>query len=661
MKTYVLILLIIASLLWYGCGNDKLEYAKDADKNGHISPTKITTEANQKVLNELPFSNTEDFDQATKGFIAKDDALVIKNQEGKVIWDMTAYDFIKDDAPPSVNPSFWRQEKLNSLHGLFKVTEGIYQVRGYDFANLTLIKGEKGWILVDPLTAKETAAKAIAFAREHLDSKPITGIIFTHSHADHFGGALGVISPAEAKKTNVRVIAPVGFVEEATSENIIAGPAMIRRTTYQYGGHLARTERGNVGSGLGKGPAYGIVGILKPTDIIDRTPTELTIDGVKFVFQNAPGSEAPAELTFYLPEKKAYCGGEVVTRHMHNIYTLRGTKVRDAKAWSHYIDEAIFMFGQAEIYFGTHHWPIWGNSKIVDFLKKQRDTYKYIHDQTLRLANSGKTPLEIAEEIKMPESLRTTFSSRGYYGTLRHNARAVYQAYYGWYDANPANLNKLPPVESAKRYVEFMGGAQSIIKKATDSFEKGDYRWVAEVLNHLVFAEPSNDAAKSLLANTYDQLGYQAESGPWRNVYLTGAHELRNGKPEEGFDMANAKEMLRHAPIERFMDAIAVRLNGPKADGVELKINFTISDLNLNYVLDIENAVLHPRQRTKDLKADASITLTHDLFLNLVLGKLNLKETIFSDALKIEGSKLKLLQFFRLLEKPDTMFNIVTP
>ncbi len=632
--------MLLGSLWLPGCGSDKIDHATDADAEGHIPPTRITETANKKILEELPFSNTEDFDQAARGLIARDDNLKVTGEDGETIWDMTAFDFIRGNSPASVNPSLWRMEKLNSLHGLFKVDEGIYQIRGYDFANLTIIEGRTGWILVDPLTAKETAAKAMEFARTHLGDKPVAGIIFTHSHADHFGSVLGVIDEETVRRNHVRVVAPIGFIEEASSENMIAGPAMVRRSGFMYGKNLARTERGHVGSGLGKGPAYGVLGILSPTDIIDHTPQELTIDGIRFVFQNAPDSEAPAELMFYIPEKKAFCGGEVVTRHMHNLYTLRGAKVRDAKTWSGYIDQALSLFKEAEIYFGTHHWPIWGNAKIIDFLKKQRDTYKYIHDQTLRLANSGKTPLEIADEIRMPESLRTTFSSRGYYGTLRHNARAVYQAYFGSYDGNPANLNKLPPVESAKKYVAFMGGGNTVYEKAKASYDQGEYRWVAEVLN---------------------QLGYQSESGPWRDVYLSGANELRNGQPEKGFNLAAAKEMLRYAPTERFMEAIAVRLNGIEADGVELKINFIINDLDERYVLEIENAVLHHRKETTDPDADATVQLSYDLFLDLMLGDVSIKETIFADDLKIEGSRLELIKFFTLLDKPDTMFNIVIP
>lgn len=644
-----------------GCSKKTVYMDTGPDKNGFSAPTRFTGEANAGVLKELPFSDNTDFIQANRGLIARDEQLRVRGENGAVIWDQTAYDFIKGDSPPSVNPSLWRQAKLNSIHGLFKVSKGIYQVRGYDFANMTIIEGKSGWILVDPLTSKESAAKAIAFARTHLGRNPITAIIFTHSHVDHFGGVLGIMSAEEAKKNNVRIVAPQGFMKEATSENILAGPTMVRRSGFMYGKNLPRTDRGHVDSGLGKGPAYGKIGILPPTDIVSKPTQEMILDGVKFVFQNVPGSEAPAELIFYLPESNAFCGAEIVTRQMHNLYTLRGAKIRDALAWSKYIEQARVSFPESEIYFGSHHWPIWGNQKINDFMKKQRDTYKYIHDQTLRMAHSGYTPKEIAENMVMPEALRTSFSNRGYYGTVRHNSRAVYQAYFGWFDGNPANLNTLPPGESANRYVTFMGGAENVMAQAQASYDTGDYRWVAEVLNHLVFAEPGNKKAKELLAQTYDQLGYQAESGPWRDVYLTGASELRHGSPKKGIRLADAKEMLKHTSIDSFLDSMSLRLNGPDADGKEMTLNFTFTDLNVNYVITVENAVMHYKKSDPDPNADATLKLTHDIYLDIALEIVGLTDILFSDDIKFEGSKLKLIKFFSLLDKPDPRFNIVIP
>jgi alkyl sulfatase BDS1-like metallo-beta-lactamase superfamily hydrolase len=574
---------------------------------------------------------------------------------------MSAYRFIEGDPPASVNPSLWRQERLNGIHGLFRVTQGVYQVRGYDFANMSLIQGETGWIIVDPLTSEETARAAIAFARKHLGHAPVSAVIFTHSHVDHFGGVLGILSPEEAERRKIPIVAPERFIDEATSENIIAGITMARRSLFMYGQRLPRGERGHVGSGLGKGPASGTIGILQPTETISKTPTELTVDGVKLIFQNAPGSEAPSELTFYLPDRKTYCGAEIVSHNMHNLYTLRGAKVRDALKWSGYIDEAIALFGEAEVYFGSHHWPIWGNERIIDFLKTQRDTYKYIHDQTLRLALDGYTPQEIAEELELPEALGMTFANRGYYGTLRHNSKAVYQHYFGWYDGNPANLDPLPPAEAGAKYVELAGGAASLMQKAQVAYDRGEYRWVAEVVNHLVFADPDNDDARDLLAKAYDQLGYQAESGPWRDVYLTAAFELRHGGPDQGIDLASAMDMIVHAPLERFLDAMAARLNGPKADGKNMIINLVLTDLGTTYVLELENSVLRHYRREPHPDANASLKITHELYLKMLTGKAGVKETLFSDDLKIEGNRLDLLAFFKLFDKPEGKFNIVTP
>ncbi len=631
------------------------------DVAGNTAPSAQTAALNAAVAQSLPLADPQDFEDAKRGLIASEAELRIAGADGAPVWDMVAYDFIEGDAPASVNPSLWRQAKLNDIHGLFEVTKGVYQLRGYDLANMTLIEGETGWIVVDPLTASETSRRAIAFAREHLGDKPVSAIIFTHSHVDHFGGVLGVLSAKEASERKVPIIAPELFIEEATSENVIAGVAMTRRSLFMFGPRLPRGERGHVGSGLGKGPAYGTFGILEPTEIIAETPRELTIDGVRFVFQNAPGSEAPSELTFYLPDLKTFCGAEVVSHTMHNLYTLRGAKVRNALKWSSYIDEIIALFGEAEVYFGSHHWPIWGNERIIDFLERQRDTYKYINDQSLRLALHGNTPREIAEQLELPASLQSSFPNRGYYGTLKHNAKAVYQRYFGWYDGNPANLDPLPPAEAGARYVELAGGAASLLKNAQSAYERGDYRWVAEVVNHLVFAEPDNQDARKLLAQAYDQLGYQAESGPWRDVYLTGAFELRHGGPSRGFDPAEAMDMIKHAPLERFLDAMAARLNAPKAEGKEMIVNMVFTDLGTTHVLELKNSVLRHYKRDPHPDANVTMKLTHELYLKMVTGKAGLKDTLFSDDLKIEGSRLDLVGFFRLFDKPDGLFNIVTP
>ena len=654
---------------------------QSSDKQGHTAPTMATIKTNQQVTETLPFENQQDFIDAKRGLIASLDSLVTQNEAGENVWDMDAYKFIEyngidGEAPSSVNPSLWRQASLNNIHGLFKVKEGIYQLRGFDLANMTLIEGNKGWIVVDPLTAKETAKMAFDFAQKHLGQKPISAILFTHSHIDHFGGALGLVTAEQAKQQGIRIIAPEGFMEEATSENIIAGTAMSRRSMFMYGKRLSRTERGHIGSGLGKGPAFGSFGILEPNETVNHDTNILKVDGINIEFQFTPGSEAPAEFTFFLPDHNAFCGAEVVSRNMHNLYTLRGAKIRDALKWSSYIDQARIQFSSADTYFGSHHWPMWGQDNIQNFLKLQRDSYKYIHDQSVRLMNGGATPSEVAEQISMPEALGTSFPNRGYYGTLKHNAKAVYQAYLGWYDANPANLDPLPGEESAIRYIEMMGGIERVVEQAQITFDNanddaGAYRWIAELLNKAVFFDPDHSAAKALLARTYDQLGYQAESAPWRDVYLSAAYELRHGGPEKGIDITLMRDVLLETPVERFFDTLSVRLNGPKAEGENYAIKINLSDKDLSYVLYLENSVLYhqtakvwnQRQANNQVKRpiNATLNVKHELFIDMLIGRAGLKKTLFSDDLNIDGSKLDLLGFLSLFDRPAGDFNIVTP
>ena len=585
------------------------------------------------------------------------------NPAGAVIWDSAGYDFVQGDAPETVNPSLWRQARLNNIRGLFEVEEGIYQLRGFDLANMTLIKGESGWIVVDPLTTLETSRAAMAFVEQQLGPINISGMIFTHSHIDHFGGVLSLLSAEQVAAGDIPVVAPLGFVDEAVSENIVAGPTMIRRGNYMYGDALERSPTGHVDTGLGQQVIFGSTSILQPTVLIDQPQVNLSIDGVDFEFFNMPGSEAPAELTFFLPQWRAFCGAEVVSHVMHNVLTLRGAKVRDALLWSDYIGqiaEFIEQRGDVAVLFNSHHWPTWSQQRIVTQLQQQQDMYKFTHDQTLRLANIGYTPREIAEQLKLPESLAGNFHLRGYYGTLSHNSKAVYQHYFGWYDANPASLNPLPPQQSAIRYVEFMGGADAVLEKAAAYYHEGDYRWVAEVLNHLVFAEPDNQSARRLLADTYRQLGYQAESGPWRDIYLSGARELSGGDKISRYDAAQSKAFLQQVPIEQFMKALSVRLDADKASGEQLSINVTFSQ-DENFVLQVRNSVMHYRRAAVDPVADATLSLSKNLFIDIMVGDAGLADLIGSDELAINGSVLKLVRFFSLLGEPNDNFNIVLP
>ena len=654
--------LVAASLtLLAACGN-RPPSAPAAGSPSGSAASAATVAANRKVADSLPLADAQDFEDARRGFIATDDPLVIPGVDGGTAWDMSKYAFTNGDAPATVNPSLWRQAKLNLPHGLFKVADGIYQVRGYDISNMTIIEGRTGWIVVDPLTTTQTAGAAIALARKHLGAKPVVAVIFTHSHGDHFGGVEAVLPGDPAAAAAIPIVAPRGFMEEATSENVLAGTAMGRRAMFMYGGALARDAKGHVDTGLGKGLPVGTITIRPPTVLIDRTPQEMELDGVRFVFQYAPESEAPAELTFYLPDLRAWCGAEIVSHTMHNLYTLRGAKVRDALKWSGYIDDALQRFGDMDVEFASHHWPMWGNARIRDYLAAQRDTYRYIHDQTLRLANEGYTSQEIAEQLELPSTLRTRFANRGYYGTVRHNAKAVYQAYFGWYDGNPANLDPLPPEELGKKYVAALGGAQAVLEQGRKAIEAGEYRWAASLLNNLVFADPGNAEAKALLASAYDQLGYQAESGPWRDVYLTGAYELRNGVQGTLVDPRRAAALLSNTPVDRFLTSMAVRLNGPDADGKHMKFNFVFTDVGETHVVELENAVLHHhRVEAAAPGADATVQLTRDLLVRMATGQASLKDVVLSDTLKVEGSRLQLLSFLSLLDKPDGRFPIVTP
>lgn len=675
-KIYRLVKLFILATTLLACSKP-VPVEQGADDDGFTAPTAATRNVNQALLEKLPFHDKQDFVDAKRGFIANIPDLTIDDKQGNAIWRMADYDFVKyqgetGSAPASVNPSLWRQAALNNQHGLYQLQQGIYQIRNFDLANMSIIEGKNGWILVDPLTAEETAKVALEFAWQKLGRKPISAIIFTHSHIDHFGGVQGVLALlSEKEKAQLTIIAPKGFMEEAVSENLMAGVAMGRRASFMYGKFLPRSTRGHVGTGLGKSPAFGNMGITTPNVIIDEQTNDMVIDGIQFIFQYTPESEAPAEFTFYLPEHKAFAGAELVSKTMHNLYTLRGAKVRNAVKWSDYIEQAKQRFGDAELYFGSHHWPVWGKDNIQSFLTIQSDTYKYIHDQSVRLLNAGFTPAEIAEQITLPDSLQVDFSNRGYYGTVKHNAKAVYQAYMGWFNANPATLDPLPEPEAATRYIEAMGGSDAVVAHAQNLFNKvegvaldevvKEYRWIAQLLNHVVFSEPEHRQAKALLAKTYDQLGYMAESAPWRDFYLSAAYELRHGASDQSVDPKMMKTVFEETPVEKFLEVLAIRLNGEKAAGKKLAIKFNFTDLNQQYLLTINNAVMRHQVASDSTPADASLNITHGLFIKLITKEAGLKETLFGEELSIDGSRLDLLAFFGMLDNPLGDFNIVTP
>ena len=624
--------------------------------------TQATKEAQAQVLASLPFDNTEDFNLAKRGLIARPDPLIIKGDNGEIIWDMSGLDYLNGPRPDTVNPSLWRQAQLNAIYGLFQVTERIYQIRGFDLANMTLIEGDTGWIIVDPLTATETVRAAMEVVDKHFGKRPIKAILSTHSHVDHFGGIRALANEEDLASGKVRFVAPAGFVEEAASENVIAGNAMGRRATYMFGNLLPPTVQGNIDSGLGKGVAFGTISLLTPTDVITATGQKLVLDGVTFEFQNVPGAEAPAEFIFYLPEFKALCLAEEVNAVMHNLYTPRGAKTRDALIWSRHLTDTLELFGdRMDLAFGSHHWPRWGREEAYEYISKQRDMYRFMHDQTVRLMNSGYTSTEISNMLDLPPSLRQEFYNRDYYGTVSHNVRAVYNFYLGYFDAVPANLNPLAPAVRAEKYVALAGGSAGVMAKAQTAFDTGEYRWVAELLNHLVFADPDNEAAKNLLADAYEQMGYQAESGPWRNFYLTGAQELRRGilKPERVRTVS--PDLIASVPTSMFLDFMGVRFDPEDADDLKVKINLDFTDTDEQFVLSLENSVLNNIPGKQDPEANASLKLTRALFNRVALGETNFAKEIVLGNVKFSGNPLALTRVFGRLQEFDPWFNIVTP
>lgn len=626
--------------------------------------TEATKAANRAVQQYLNFNDRADFEDATRGLIAKPDTLTIRNAKGDVVWDLEAYKkYIGDDkaAPDTVNPSLWRNAQLNMHHGLFKVHDRIFQVRGYDLSNITFIQGDTGWIVIDPLISAETAKAAFELVTKHLGQKPIRAVIYSHSHIDHYGGVRGVVNEDDVKAGKVQILAPEHFAEHAISENVIAGNAMGRRAIYMYGALLPRNAQGGVNGGLGQTTSTGAAGLILPTREIKSTGEKVTIDGVDMVFQMTPGTEAPAEMNTFFPQFRAMWMAENTTNTLHNVLTLRGAVVRDPLKWASYLNETINLYGpQVDVKFQAHHWPQWGNEKIVDYWEKQRDLYKYIHDQSVNLLNKGYTGIEISNLVKLPPELDKQFYNRGYYGSVRHNTRAVYQRYMGFYDGVPATLDQLPPVDAAKKYIDYMGGVPAIMTKAKADFDQGEYRWTAEILQRVVFAEPNNKEAKELLADTYEQMGYQAESGPWRSIYLQGAYELRNGVPSAGGTNVASPDTIKAMPPEMTFDFFGVRLNGEKAAGKKLALNIDFTDPKAQYSLTVENGVLN-YNKTSLPNADARITLAKLTLDRIQLGEITPEQAITSGEMKLDGRREAFAEFVGMLDKFPFWFNIVTP
>ena len=618
-------------------------------------PTPSIETAHAALLESLPLADVDDFDDAGRGFIATLDDPQIRNAAGDVVWDASTYDFVSGDAPTSVNPGLWRQGQLVAKHGLFEVVEGIYQVRGFDLSVVSFIEGDTGVVVVDPLLTAEPAAAALALYRQHRGDRPIVAVVYTHSHIDHFGGVFGMVSQHEVDSGQVPIVAPDGFLEHAIAENVYAGTAMSRRSAYMYGASLARGPKGQVGAGLGQSTSTGEPGIIVPTQLVATTGETHTFDGVEIEFQMAPGTEAPSEMHLYFPGYRALCMAENATHTLHNLLTLRGALVRDPHVWSQYLTEAIVRFGaRSDVLFAPHHWPTWGNEKVLAHLAVQRDLYGYLHDQTLRMINKGMTGAEIAEVIELPPAIADTWSTRGYYGSVSHNVKAVYQRYMGWFDGNPARLWAHPPQALAERHVAAIGGVDRTVEIAQEAYDAGDFRWAATLLDYAVFTDSEHAGARTLYADTLEQLGYGSENGTWRNFFLSGATELREGNFGTPLS-ANSPTIMVQLTPEQVFDSIAITVDGPRAWDLDLAFDISFTDLGRSFHLTLSNGVLIYLERDPDDSAPLHLTLTKPRLLALLTGD------AASAGLDIDGDFAVLESLIGVLDRGDPDFNIVVP
>lgn len=616
--------------------------------------------ANEAVLRHYPFDDTQDLDDAKRGFIGTASETVI-HADGRPVWDLEAYAFLGEGCPDTANPSLWRQSRLCAEHGLFEVVEGIYQVRGFDLSNVTFVEGETGVFVIDPLLGVETAAAALALYRSHRGDRPVTGVLYTHSHADHFGGVKGVVTEEEVAG-GIPVFAPHGFMEHAISENVMAGTAMNRRAAYMYGAALPKGERGQIGAGLGQTTSTGAVSLIAPTVEITDTGQTVTVDGIRMVFQVTPGTEAPAELNIHFPDHRALCMAENATHNLHNLLTLRGAEVRDPHEWSRYLTEAVDLFADSsDVAFASHHWPVWGRERVEAFLTEQRDLYAYLHDQTLRMLNQGLTALEIAERMELPPTLERAWHTHGYYGSVSHNTKAIYQRYLGWFDGNPAHLWEHPPVEASERYVRFMGGADEVLRRARESFDQGDYRWVVQVVNHVVFADADNTEARALQADALEQLGYGSENGTWRNFFLTGALELREGSVGTPTS-TTSEDILGALTLDQLFDSLATRVNGPASWDAKITVRWMLVDGG-PVTMWLRNGVLThvTGLGASSVTPDTEITLDEATLRGVLLGMIAPADLAGRGGVKVTGDIGKLTELLGHLDSPDPDFAMVTP
>lgn len=622
-------------------------------------PSPSTIAANKRMAESLPRDDGRDLDFAQRGFLGTLKDPIIRDAKGNPLWNLAQYEWVKGPAPSSVNPSLWRHMSILGKHGLYKVADNIWQIRGFDVSNMTLIAGKTGWIIVDPLTRKEVSAAAMALVAEKLGQRPVHAVIYTHSHSDHFGGIKGVVDAVSIAAGKVAIVAPEHFIEEAASENVLAGPAMGRRATYQFGSSLKPGPLGQMGSGIGMGLAGGEITLIPPSDLVRKTGETRLIDGIKLEFQMVPETEAPAELNVMLPDSKTLLIGEIAVCSQHNILTPRGALVRNSLRWAGFLTEALRLYSsRSDTLVASHCWPRFGQAEVAHFLTAQRDNYKFLHDQSVRLMNQGFNATELAEQIAPPKAIADEWSTRGYYGTYNHNSKAVYQRYLGWYDANPANLNPHVPVERAKRYVDAIGGADRVMAIAREAMAKGDYRWSSDILNQLVFAQPDNQAAKALLADSYEQQGYQAESALWRNMFLSGANELRNGVG--GFDVAVSLDMVGAIPTSMMLDSLATKLDPAVVGDRKYAFNFNFTDRNEKAAVTVGNAVMVSEMGEAHAAPMATLSGPRQLFMGLFFVKAPLA-AIEAAGLKIEGDKAAVAAFQASLEGTAPRFNIITP
>jgi alkyl sulfatase BDS1-like metallo-beta-lactamase superfamily hydrolase len=636
--------------------------AARADDEKDATPS--TQAANRAVLDTLPFANRQDYEDAQRGFVAAlPNDSTVQGSRDVPVWSLKGYEFLAaPTAPDTVNPSLWRQAQLNEFAGLFRVTDRVYQVRGLDISNMTLIEGDTGLIIIDPLISAETARAALDLYRSARPARSVVAVIYSHSHVDHFGGVKGVVDEADVRAGKVTILAPAGFMDHAISENVIAGNAMSRRAQYMYGPLLPRSPKGQVDTGLGKNLSRGTITLIPPTDSIAKDGDKRVIDGVEIEFQLTPGTEAPSEMNMFFPQFRLIDVAENATHNLHNLYTLRGAEIRDGNAWAKYLNETLARFGErSDLLIAQHHWPTFGHERVIDFVAKQRDLYKYVHDQSVRLMNQGYTPTEIAENLQLPPSLASEWYARGYYGSVSHDAKGVYQKYLGWYDANPADLNPLPRRATAQKTLEYMGGASAVLERARADFARGEYRWVAQVASQVVFAEPGNQAARNLGADALEQLGYQSENATWRNAYLVGASELRHGILKQGSLTTTSADFIHALPTEAFFDYLGVRLNGERAQDKKIVINWTFTDLQQHFVLTLDHSALTYQAEAQSPRADVNLTLERATLDQITLKQTSFPKAALAGKIKLEGSLGKVAELFGLFDDFNPGFPIIEP